>query len=167
MKQVYNTQRLTLTPVNENDYEFITQLVNTKEWIEFIGERNIHSKSDAVQYIKKLIQTPDLIYWVVRNKEDFTPMGIISFLKRDYLDCFDLGFAFLPRYFGKGYAYESAQFVLGQITKCPQHNKILATTLSHNSKSIKLLQKLEFIFQENFSSNNEELQVYKFLQNNN
>ncbi len=164
MKQVYNTQRLTLTPVNENDNEFITQLVNTKEWIEFIGERNIHSKSDALQYIKKLIQTPNLIYWVVRNKEDFTPMGIISFLKRDYLDCFDLGFAFLPGFYGKGYAYESAQFVLIEVTKFSKHKKILATTLSHNSKSIKLLQKLGFVFQENFGSDKEKLQVYKFFQ---
>ena len=164
MNQVYNTKRLILTNVNNNDYMFIAQLVNTKEWIEFIGERNIHSKSDAVQYIKNLMHTPDLIYWVVRNKEDFTPMGIISLLKRDYLDCFDLGFAFLPGFYGKGYAYESAQFVLIEVTKFSKHKKILATTLSHNSKSIKLLQKLGFVFQENFSSDKEKLQVYKFSQ---
>ena len=111
MQNRISTERLRLQLLTLEDYDFIEQLVNTNGWIEFIGDRNVHSKEDAVAYINKIINTENLFYWVVRIKGSNTPIGIISFLKRAYLEHFDIGFAFLPEYNGNGYAHEAAKKV--------------------------------------------------------
>jgi ribosomal-protein-alanine N-acetyltransferase len=42
------TDRLTLEILKVNDYDFILAIVNSKGWIENIGDRNIHSKDEAI-----------------------------------------------------------------------------------------------------------------------
>src|ERR1700749_1758123 len=105
------TDRLMLEKLRVDDFDFILSLVNTKGWIENIGDRNLHSKDEAIEYINKILWTENFIYWVVRTKKAKTPIGIISLIKRSYLEYFDIGFAFLPQYTHYGYAYEAAKAV--------------------------------------------------------
>ena len=160
MQATILTQQLELNHITEADAEFILALLNTKGWIEFIGDRNIHSSQDAVAYIQKILGMPNLTYWVVRLKEQQIPVGIISFIKRSYLDHFDIGFAFLPEYNGNGYAFEAAEKVLAIALKDAAYSTILATTLPHNSSSIKLLNKLGLRFEKVIEIENELLHVY-------
>ena len=106
------TDRLMLAKLRVDDDDFILSLVNTTGWIENIGDRNIHSKKEAKEYINKILWTENFIYWVVRTNDDHTPIGIISLIKRSYLEYFDIGFAFLPEYGHYGYAYEATKAVL-------------------------------------------------------
>jgi RimJ/RimL family protein N-acetyltransferase len=149
------TERLNLEKLNTDDYDFINTLVNSKGWIENIGDRNIHSKNDAVAFIDKILVTENFYYWVVRTKDANTPMGIISFLKRSYLDHFDIGFAFLPAFSNKGFAYEAAKAVLHTMSRQPAFKIVLATTLHTNINSIKLLIKLGFRFEKEIEIENE------------
>src|SRR5438128_1908546 len=142
MQNNAETNRLFLDMLTTADSEFILSLVNSKGWIEFIGDRNVHSKEEAVAYINKILNSQNLYYWVVRTKCGNIPMGIISFLKRDYLENFDIGFAFLPAFTGNGYAYEAAKQILS-LAEIQEYNPILATTVPGNAKSIRLLTKLE------------------------
>jgi RimJ/RimL family protein N-acetyltransferase len=155
-----STSRLNLNILTLEDYDFISSLVNTNGWIEYIGDRNVHSKNDAIAYINKILSTENLFYWVVRINETNTPIGIISFLKRSYLENFDIGFAFLPEYNGNGYAYEAAKEILSIVSKQPEYNRVLATTIPSNEKSIKLLIKLGFSFEKKIEVENEKLAVY-------
>jgi len=154
------TGRLSLNVVTENDHEFMMELVNTNGWLQFIGDRNVHSKEDAIGYIKKVNATENLTYWVVRLKDDQTPVGVVSFIKRKYLDHFDIGFAFLPDHNGKGYAYEAASEVLAIASKMPQHATIVATTIPGNINSIKLLNKLGLHFDKEIEIDNEKLNLF-------
>jgi [ribosomal protein S5]-alanine N-acetyltransferase len=160
MQSQFLTERLILEPIATNDHAFVAELVNTKGWLEFIGDRQVHSKEEAIRYIKKIQNTPDLYYWVVRLKEINTPIGILSFLKRGYLDHFDIGFAFLPSFNGHGYAYEAAKVVLSGAGKNSKHTTVLAVTLPHNSSSIRLLTKLGLHFEKEIVQHNEVLHVY-------
>ena len=45
-------------------------------------------------------------------KESGTPIGMCGLLKRDWLADVDIGFALLPRFWAKGYAFEAASSVL-------------------------------------------------------
>src|SRR6267142_5225976 len=92
------SERLFLTEVSFDDAEFIFELVNTPDWIRFIGDRNVKSKADASVLIERITDNPNVNYWVVKTKDQLTAVGIISFVKRDYLDFHDLGFAFLPHH---------------------------------------------------------------------
>lgn len=136
------------------------QLLNTDGWLRNIGDRNVHTMEDSIVYIRKLLERENLYYWIARLKENNEPAGILSFLKRDYLDHFDLGFAFLPGYHGKGYAYEAAAALLDFVTGDPVHETVLATTLPQNQSSIRLLDKLGFRFNHEIIEEGERLFVY-------
>src|ERR1700730_12749620 len=122
------TNRLSLDILTAEDYEFIISLVNSQGWIEFIGDRNVHSQVQAIAYINKILNTENFYYWVVRIKDGNVPIGIISFLKRQYLEHFDIGFALLPEFAGYGYAHEAAKEVLSMVSANQEFNPILATT---------------------------------------
>ena len=160
MQNHFLTERLFLDILTKEDYEFIIQLVNSKGWIEFIGDRNVHSKEQALAYIDKILNSQNIYYWVVRIKDGNIPIGIISLLKRDYLENFDIGFAFLPNFGGQGYAYEGAKEILSFISTMPEYNPVLATTIPNNVNSIKLLIKLGLHFEKELEIRKEKLHIY-------
>lgn len=156
----FTTDRLSLEILTTRHWAFIRELVNTEGWLRFIGDRNVLSHEDAIAYINKINNTPNLTYWIVCLKETNAPIGIITFLKRNYLEHFDIGFAFLPAYNRQGYAYEAAREVLSHVTQMPEHRIVLATTISENASSIMLLKKLGFHFEKKVDTGGLELEVY-------
>jgi RimJ/RimL family protein N-acetyltransferase len=142
------TNRLALSPITTNDAHFIYRLMNTDGWLAFIGDRKIDGPATARNYIEQLQRRADCTYWVVRLQSANIPIGLISFLKRDYLEFFDIGFAFLPEYARHGYAHEASEAVLHRMMQDPQHHTVQATTLPSNQASINLLGKLGFQFLE-------------------
>src|SRR5437867_3917202 len=106
------TDRLLINPLTQKDNSFILELVNTNGWLEFIRNRNINSEVEATAYIQKIIDNPSINYWVVRIKSNKVSVGIITFIKRNYLEHYDIGFAFLPAFANNGFAYEATRAVL-------------------------------------------------------
>lgn len=155
------TQRLTLKRLEPSDHSFILNLVNTKGWLEFIGDRNINNETDALNYIDNINGNDNLTYWVVSLKND-TKIGVVTLIKRDYLEYHDIGFAFLPSYHRNGYAYEASKVVLDCIEESTDVQTILATTALQNTSSVKLLEKLGLTFYKiNTLENNEEVRLFK------
>lgn len=144
MQDDFSTDRLILTPITMQDVDFMLVLVNTPEWLKFIGDRGITTGAAAADYVRVLIDDPSIHYWVVRLKTTQTPIGVITFIKRAYLEHYDLGFAFLPAYAGQGFAKEAATAVMNRVTEGEGHTHILATVLKENPKSIRLLERLGF-----------------------
>lgn len=160
MKKEYYTSRLWLTEISLSDAAFINELVNTPGWIRFIGERNVNTNEDAVQYVQQIISSKQVNYWVVKLQAENIAVGIVSFIKRDYLPHHDIGFAFLPAHQQKGYAYEAASEVLKDVLKHNKHPVVLATTLKDNLGSIRLLKKLGFQFTEQIQVQNKNLLLH-------
>jgi RimJ/RimL family protein N-acetyltransferase len=158
--QTHSTTRLVLNELSTQDAVFIMELVNTPEWIEFIGDRHITNVDDATDYIQKIIDNPHVQYWVVRLRDLLTPIGIITLIKRDYLTHPDIGFAFLPQYTQQGYAYEASAALLHDITTTGTLTQVLAITVKENTHSIRLLEKLGLHLQQKIEKDNEVLLVY-------
>ncbi len=154
------TPRLVMKPLNFNDGEFIFELLNTEGWIKFIGNRNIASQHDAVTYIQKILENKDIFYWTVQLKDTQENIGLVTFIKRDYLTHHDIGFAFLPAFQTVGYAYEATIAVLDKLINEMKLTHILATTVPKNIKSIKLLQKMGLIFEREIEVEKVKLHVY-------
>jgi len=146
VQKTYTTKRLKLDRLNLNDTAFIFELLNTEGWIKFIGDRNIGSMEDSENYIEKTLKNPDIIYWVVKTIDEKDSMGIISFVKRENLEYRDIGFAFLPFFSKRGYAFEAAEIVLKDLLQDPDNKIILATIKAENIDSVKLIEKLGFQF---------------------
>jgi|SRR3954471_15324084 ribosomal-protein-alanine N-acetyltransferase len=155
------TERLILTELSLTDADFIFELLNTPSWIRFIGNKNIATKKEAEAYIRKIQQTPASNYWVVRLQETTIPIGVVTFMKRDYLEDHDIGFAFLDQFGKRGYAYEASKRLLDEVK--PHHKKIGGTVLQDNTNSIQLLKKLGLEFEKEILINNEPVLLYSIL----
>ena len=83
-------------------------------------------------------------------------------IKRDYLPNHDIGFAFLPQYCGKGYAFEATKAVIDELSKMSFHSILQAITIKDNHSSIKLLERTGFKFERMIKIENDELAVYEF-----
>ena len=156
----YKTERLVLRELTAADNQFIFELLNTAGWIKFIGNRNIKTIEDADNYIQKIITKPNISYWVVTLTDNQTAIGLVTFIKRDYLDHPDIGFAFLPAYNKQGYAFEATKEVLTSLLNQSDYSTILATTIPENNLSIQLLKKLGFSFSKEITYEGELLQVF-------
>lgn len=155
------TKRLSIVPLVPSDGSFILSLLNSPGWIRFIGDRNVKTEEAAVGYVLKIIENPEVHYWVVRLKDDHAPVGIVTMLKRHYLDHPDIGFAFLPEFTGQGYAFEATQAFLEKIKESTEHSAILAITIPENAHSIRLLTRLGFSFERVIETGNERLQLFR------
>jgi [ribosomal protein S5]-alanine N-acetyltransferase len=160
VKPFLTTERLLIQPLTITDDSFILELVNTEGWLTFIGNRNITSQVDARAYILRILENKDVTYWVVKRKENQQAIGIVTYIKRNYLEHHDIGFAFLPNVINNGYAYEATNAVLTNLIQEQKAAHILATTVPENIRSIKLLKKIGLTFEKEMAVENETLHVY-------
>jgi [ribosomal protein S5]-alanine N-acetyltransferase len=154
------TERLIIKPLTLTDHDFILELLNTEGWIKFIGNRNVTSKDEASAYIERILENKDIVYWVVKLRDNQVSIGIVTFIKRDYLEHHDIGFAFLPNFAKNGYAYEATNAVLHQLIRKHDLTHILATTVPENINSIKLLKKIGLVFEKEIELASGKVHVY-------
>ena len=157
----FYSDRLAMSLIEESDSKFIFKLVNSPGWLKFIGDRNVKSLNDAKVFIQDVIASPTKAYWVVRLKESDVAMGIVTYIKRTYLEHYDIGFAFLPNFKNQGYAYEASSAILLKVLRETRNESIQAVTMPENEFSIKLLKKLGFTFEKEIETNKEKMLVYK------
>ncbi len=149
--KVLETDRLNLRWLGVEDAPFILGLVNEPSWLRFIGDKGVRTMDDARRYI---LEGPVASYerfgfglYMVELRASRTPIGICGLLRRDSLSDPDIGFAFLPAYWGKGYAHESASAVLTFGRETIGLPRIVAVTDPDNARSIRLLERLGLRFE--------------------
>jgi RimJ/RimL family protein N-acetyltransferase len=153
------TDRLYLSAIALTDADFMLALVNTPQWITFIGQRNVANTSDAAAYIQKILDASTTSYWTIRLQATGQPIGVVSLIKRAYLEHHDIGFALLPAYTQQGFALEATAAVLSFLKDI--HTTILAIVMPSNQQSVRLLDKLGFVFCKAITPDNELLWLYQ------
>ncbi len=151
-----------------DDAEFILKLVNEPSFIRFIGDKGVRSHADAVQYIQT---GPMASYerfgfglYLVELKGSRVPIGMCGVLKRDSLPDIDVGFAFLPAFWSKGYAFEAAAAVKCLGKDVLGISRLVAITNPDNESSIKLLEKIGFRYERTIrlSEDAPEVKLFAF-----
>jgi RimJ/RimL family protein N-acetyltransferase len=170
MKVLFETGRLQLGHFWLDDAPFILELVNDPSWIQFIGDRGVHTLAQAEAYLQN---GPMASYvangfglYLVRRKVDGVRLGMCGLVKRPSLSHIDIGFAFLPQFTGQGYAFEAATAVLHHAQHDLNLSPIVAITAPENQRSIKLLEKLGLHFQKMISFGQEPQDTMLFYPNN-
>jgi RimJ/RimL family protein N-acetyltransferase len=150
--KILETDRLIIRRLTVEDAAFILKLVNEPSWLRFIGDRGVRTLEDARNYILK---GPVEMYgrlgfglYLVELKDEGVPIGTCGLIKRDSLKDVDIGFAFLPSFRGRGYAYEAASAVLAYGNNTLGLERIVAIVSPGNDRSIKLLEKLGLQFEQ-------------------
>ena len=164
---VMETARLELRRLTKDDAAFVLELVNEPSWLRFIGDRNVHSLEDAAAYIAKgpleSYEKNGFGLYLVAVKESGEPAGMCGLIRRDTLPHPDIGFAFLPRFWGRGYAHEAAAAVLDYgRASLGLAGPILAIVNPDNERSIALLEKLGMNFEGPFRLPGEEQDIQLF-----
>lgn len=140
------TPRLALRPLTYSDTPFLIELLNSPGWLQFIGDRNARTDEQVRQYLDngplKSYREHGFGLMLVEQQENGLPVGMCGLLKRDALDRPDIGFAFLPAFSGRGYAYESARAVLQHANEQLGIPSVAAIVMPDNPRSINLLEKL-------------------------
>ena len=166
--KTYETERLILRPTTESDAAYILELMNTPKWLKNIGDRKVHSEEDAIKYIQErmLPQLERLGFsnYTVIRKSDGVKMGSCGLYDREGLEGLDIGFAFLPAFEKKGYAYEAASRIKQAAIEDFGIEIIKAITIPSNTASQNLLEKLGLKFQKRFfmEGDSEELMLYQW-----
>lgn len=164
---IIETERLRLREFNSEDGELIFELLNSPGWLKYIGSRSIATIDDAVNYIETKLQKgyreSGFGFYLVELKVSGEKTGMCGLVKREGLDDIDIGFALLPQYENKGYAYESSKAVIQYAKDKLKIKRLAAITLPSNLPSIKLLEKLGMKFDKkiNIPGDQEELLLYK------
>lgn len=144
----FETERLILTLISPEHAGFYCQLMNTPKWYQYIGDRHIYDALTCEKYIQDrfLPQIERLGYgnFVVSLKDTNEQVGCCGLFTRDGLDVTDLGFAFLPQFEKKGYAFESCKLVLELAQKDYKLKTLSAITDQNNIDCQRLLEKLSF-----------------------
>jgi RimJ/RimL family protein N-acetyltransferase len=142
------TERILIRRMHEGDAAFIVELVNDPAWIRYIGDNGVRTLSDAERYIRN---GPVAMYaergfglYLVALKASAEPIGICGLIKREGLPDVDLGFAFLPRYRGRGYAREASLAVMAYARGVLGLSRIVAIVSQDNVPSCRLLESLGF-----------------------
>lgn len=167
MNKIIETERLILKPTDIEDAAFVLALYNSPKWIEHIGDRNIKTEEDAANYIKdKMLPQYERLGFsnnTVILKETGEKIGSCGLYDREGLEGLDIGFAFLPQFEKKGYAFESASKLLEKAFNEYGYAKISAITTTQNIDSQNLILKLGLIYVKNIFIPNdpEELMLFE------
>jgi len=137
------TERLTLTPPTPDDADFVLELLNDPGWIKNIGDRGVRTLDEARAYIAERFSKS---LWLVVRDASGERLGMCGLVDRDGLDHLDIGYAYLERHSGKGYATEAARVVLRHAQEVLGHKTILAITAPDNTPSQRVLEKIGLKF---------------------
>jgi RimJ/RimL family protein N-acetyltransferase len=145
---VAETERLLVRWFEPDDAGFILELVNEPSWIRFIGDKNVRDVEGARAYLERgpidSYRKRGFGLNLVALRASGAPIGMCGLIKRDTLPDVDVGFAFLPAYWGRGYAQESAAAVLDHGRRALGVTRVVAILSPDNESSAKLLERLGF-----------------------
>jgi [ribosomal protein S5]-alanine N-acetyltransferase len=145
-RTILETPRLLLREFAHGDDAFVLRLLNEPSWLRFIGDRGVRDLDAAQRYVDDRIRASydrnGFGLWCVVPKGSQEPVGMCGLIRRESLPDVDVGFAFLPTAWGRGFARESAAAVLAHARDVLGLDRILAITDPENAASIRVLERV-------------------------
>lgn len=160
------TERLTLRPFTLNDAEFIVDLVNQPSFIQNIRDVGVRTIADAEKYLEN---GPIASYarngfglLAVTLNDTGQPIGMCGLIKRDSLEDVDIGYAFLPKFWSRGYALESARAVMNHAKEALGLKRVVAIVDPNNAASIRVLEKIGMTFERMVKLSEDDIELKLF-----
>ncbi|MFL6710142.1 MAG: GNAT family N-acetyltransferase [Massilia sp.] len=147
---ITDTARLRLRTLALEDAPFYLAVLNTPEFIRWIGDRQIRTEAQARDALAVGPLTMQSVrgfsLYLVELKADGVPIGICGLIKREALADVDIGYAFLPEFTGQGYATEAAAGVLDHAMALGLR-RVVAITTPGNDASDAVLRRIGMHFE--------------------
>ncbi len=141
------TERIEHRAFTLNDCEAFYRLNSHPEVMRYTGEPPLSSLKEARQGIAAYPDFETVGYgrWACVLKETRAVIGFCGLKHLPELDEVDVGFRFLPEYWGRGIATETCSACIAFGFDVLKLNRILGLVLAKNSASIRVLEKCGLI----------------------
>ena len=149
MQKVIETFRLYLREFDLSDAKNMFDLNNDKEVIKYTGDDHFSSELEALDFIKNYdhYKIHGFGRWAVILKKSNEFIGW-SGLKLNEENDIDIGFRFFKKYWGRGFASESAKAVLEYGFNVLKLECIVGRVAPENIASVRILEKLGMKFKK-------------------
>ncbi len=152
--QPIETERLILRPVLDADLDGMFELDSNPKVHKYLGNNPITTKEQAqegIDYLKKQYKERGIARWAVIHKDtnEFMGWSGIKYLNKSegmngFHHVYELGYRFIPKFWGKGYATESAQAWVNYMFAKTDVKRLYAAADIPNKGSVNVLQKVGF-----------------------
>lgn len=149
MKTLIETERLLLREITLDDKEELFKLHSDPKVQKYTGEPVVES----IEEIEKAINTRISNYkkygfgrWATILKSGMQFVGWAGLAYLPEFDEIDLGYRFLPQYWGSGLATEAADAILTYGFDQLELKKIIAIAMKENKASIRVMEKVGMEF---------------------
>lgn len=158
---IINTNRCCISPLQQSHIEKAVRLFTDERVRLYLGATL--SEESAVKKLNLWVNNKNDLYLTVSLLENGDFIGIISVT--DHHDCEkkELSYQFLPEFWGRGLAFESASAILGYLKTHGSIKELIAETQSRNLSSCKLLERLGFKLEKRVSRFGEDQNIYKIV----
>lgn len=158
---IAETNRLILREFEAKDASVLLELNADSKVMLYTGDQPFSSKEDALDFIENYRSYADQGYgrWAVVEKETGDMVGWCG-LKLNEENFVDLGYRFLRRHWGKGYATEAAKVCLAVGFVRFRVPEIIGRTAIENAASGRVLEKIGMDFWKHDSCKGIENSVY-------
>ncbi|WP_194850255.1 GNAT family N-acetyltransferase [Nonlabens antarcticus] len=151
------TERLILRPYNLSDAPSLFAMNTDAEVLQYTGDTGFENLKDAQEYIADYVSNPDgqikkykmgRLACIDKTNGEF--LGFCGLKTDEDTGITDLGYRFLRKHWGKGYATESCIAVLEFGFKTHLKDQIVAHVHEYNYGSQRVVEKLGFTLEHRF-----------------
>ena len=161
------TERLALRRLApDTDAAFMLAILNEPSFIRFVADRGVRTVEAAQDYILNgafaSYARNGFGLYLVALKSTGEPIGICGLIRREGLDDPDIGYSFLPAYWGKGYATEAGAAVLAEARETLGLRRVVAIVSQDNERSIQVIKRLGLRYERLFRlpNDSEDLKLF-------
>ena len=171
MKFYIETERLILRELLPTDDYGIFELDSDAEVHRYLGNKPIESIEQArlsIEFIRQQYITNGIGRWAVveKNSNNFTGwagLKLITETINNHSYYYDVGYRFIKRYWGKGYATEAAKACVDYGLNNLNPEQMYGMANCDNKASRKVLEKAGLSYVETFDYNGEETDWFKII----
>ena len=150
MNTIIETDRLILRRFDIKDFKEVYDFGSNKEVQKYTGDIIIESRDAAKELIKNVWYEDYKKYgygrWATIYKPDNKLIGFAGLKYLPEIDETDIGFRFLPEYWGKGIATEASVEIIKYGFEKLNLNRIIGVAMPENIGSCKVLTKIGLEF---------------------
>ncbi len=160
------TTRLIIDELRSEDASFMLEMLNDPNFIRYVADRGVRTEEAARAYLHDRViasyKEHGFGMGAVRLKDSGETIGMCGLVNRDGLEDIDIGYGFLPKSRGKGYALEAGLAVMEMGREDFGLHRILAIIHPANTGSRALAEKMGMHFESmiRLTPDEEEICLY-------
>jgi ribosomal-protein-alanine N-acetyltransferase len=153
-KIITTTERLIIREFNLTDIQAVFEFNSLAEVNLYTGDKCCTSLQDSENIIRDVwlheYEKFGFGRWAVELKETGQVIGFCGFKNDSRIQLVDIGYRFLPQYWGMGIATESMQACMAYAKTHMSLSYIVAEAVSSNEASMNVMRKLGFKFNKQY-----------------